>query len=69
MLSVMVEWTAGAPGFSAASQWAVAGRGSQSTITRSAASSARWRLSAITTATASPTKQTSDVASGSCVTA
>ena len=44
-----------APGFTASPQEATAGSGSQSTITRSAPSSAACRVSATTTATGSPT--------------
>src|SRR4051794_26918469 len=66
MLSGALACSTGAPGAMAASASTTASRGSYSTSISSRASSATCRLSAITTATGSPTKRTVSVASGCC---
>src|SRR4051794_27506600 len=66
MLSGALACSTGAPGAMAASASTTASRGSYSTSISSRASSATCRLSAITTATGSPTKRTVSVASGYC---
>ena len=58
--------TSGAPSAIAASMSVTAGSGSQSTSTSSAASLACTRVSAMTTATPSPTYRALSEASGKC---